>query len=100
MVCLAVATCYGERELQAMASVARLMPENSLFVTFSQGLPDSLIVDPDRNPRQRKAVAVRKALSRKGVEPSSVGEIVAEPPVNDPQGFTPVHKEVLQVPWG
>lgn len=38
-VAMAVATCYLEPQLKAMAEFAALMPENSLFVTFGQQLP-------------------------------------------------------------
>eukprot|EP00746_Dinoflagellata_sp_MGD_P162514 gnl/MRDRNA2_/MRDRNA2_90106_c0_seq1.p1 gnl/MRDRNA2_/MRDRNA2_90106_c0~~gnl/MRDRNA2_/MRDRNA2_90106_c0_seq1.p1 ORF type:complete len:267 (+),score=93.89 gnl/MRDRNA2_/MRDRNA2_90106_c0_seq1:179-979(+) len=38
-VAMAVATCYLEPQLKAMAAFAEMMPENSLFVTFGQQLP-------------------------------------------------------------
>lgn len=41
-VALAVATCYLEPQLKAMAAFAAQMPENSLFVTFGQQLPLSV----------------------------------------------------------
>lgn len=41
-VALALATCYLEPQLKAMAAFAALMPENSLFVTFGQQLPLSI----------------------------------------------------------
>eukprot|EP00932_Pfiesteria_piscicida_P010681 SRR837773.21679.p1 GENE.SRR837773.21679~~SRR837773.21679.p1 ORF type:complete len:303 (+),score=92.65 SRR837773.21679:135-911(+) len=98
--CLAVAACYGEKELQALASAVRKMPENSFFVTFTQPLPESVVIDLDRHPRQRRAAAVRKACGRRGVEPCKPEEIEVEPPENDSDGMSLVHREVLQVPWG
>mmetsp|Transcript_127697 Transcript_127697/g.408835 ORF Transcript_127697/g.408835 Transcript_127697/m.408835 type:complete len:298 (-) Transcript_127697:164-1057(-) len=98
--CLAVASCYGEKEIQALVAAARKMPANSFFVTFTQPLPESFVIDDDRHPRQRRAAAVRKACSKRGVEPCPPEEIQVEPPQIDPDGVTLVHKEVMQVPWG
>jgi len=99
VVCFAVSTCYGDAELKAMATMAKKMPDESVFITFTQGLPDSLLIDLDRDPSQRRAVAVKKALARRGVEPSTV-EINVDPPVNDPFGWTLVHSEEVQTMWG
>jgi len=99
-VCFALATCYGEKEMQAIVATARKMPANAFLVSFSQGLPESFLIDTERNPKQRRAAAVRKACSKRGVLPPPADEIVALPPVNDPDGFTLVHKEAVQVPWG
>lgn len=41
-VALAVATCYLEPQLKAMAKFAAKMPENSIFITFGQQLPLSM----------------------------------------------------------
>lgn len=41
-VALAVATCYLEPQLKAMAKFAAAMPENSIFITFGQQLPLSM----------------------------------------------------------
>eukprot|EP00428_Durinskia_dybowskii_P034275 CAMPEP_0170261414 /NCGR_PEP_ID=MMETSP0116_2-20130129/30588_1 /TAXON_ID=400756 /ORGANISM="Durinskia baltica, Strain CSIRO CS-38" /LENGTH=309 /DNA_ID=CAMNT_0010512479 /DNA_START=84 /DNA_END=1013 /DNA_ORIENTATION=- len=98
-VCFVVATCYGERELNTMAAVGQRMPEGSAFVTISQALPESLVVDHGKNPKQRRAAAVRKALAKRGLDPSAAGEIEVEPPPYDPQGFELAHMEELQVPW-
>jgi len=99
VVALAVATCYGEAELNAMAAVARKMPDESIFISFTQGLPESIVIDMNRNPARRRERAVRKALSRRGVEPSTI-PIEVEPPVNDPFGWTLVHTEEMQMMWG
>lgn len=99
VVCLAVSTCFGEAELNAMGTMASKMPDESVFITFTQGLPESLVIDLDRNPAQRRCVAVKKALAKRGVEPSSV-EINVEPPANDPFGWTLVHTERMQTLGG
>lgn len=39
-VCLAVATCYGEPQLKAMGQLANAMSEDSVFISFTQMLPD------------------------------------------------------------
>lgn len=99
-VCFVVATCFGEAEMQAVVQTARLMPENSFVVLISQGLPDTLIRDPDRQPKHRYNVAAKKALAKRGVDPADVGEIIPEPAVCDPESLTLMHHEMLQVPWG
>jgi len=99
VVCLAVSTCYGEAELNAMATMAGKMPDGSIFIAFTQGLPESLVIDLDRDPAQRRLVAMKKALAKRGVEPSSV-EVQVEPPVNDPFGWTLVHTESMQTLGG
>mmetsp|Transcript_117785 Transcript_117785/g.293720 ORF Transcript_117785/g.293720 Transcript_117785/m.293720 type:complete len:309 (+) Transcript_117785:99-1025(+) len=99
-VCLAVATCYGEKETQAMVAAARKMPENSFMISFTQALPESFVVDKQRHPRQRKAAAVRKACARRGVEPCPASEVEVPDNEFDPDGFTLVHRETVQVPWG
>jgi len=71
-VCIAVATCYGEAQLNAMASVAGLMPSNSIFVTFSQMLPRSIVNHPQPHLL---------------LKPSKGGWIL-------------VHSSVLQMMWG
>lgn len=42
-VCLAVATCYTEDQMQALGRFARLMPAGAVIITFTQTLPASLI---------------------------------------------------------
>lgn len=42
-VCLAVATCYTEEQMQAMARFAKSMAPGSFIVTFTQTLPDNLV---------------------------------------------------------
>jgi len=42
-VCLAVSTCYGDDEMQALARFARLMPADAIIITFTQTLPATLV---------------------------------------------------------
>lgn len=91
-VCLVNATCFEEEQMQAVEKLAKLMPHESIIITISKKLPESLIIDENRSPKQRRAQAVKKALAVRGVEPDSI-EIVVEPPVNDPKGFYLVHSE-------
>jgi hypothetical protein len=43
VLCLAVSTCYGEAEMQAVGSLARKMPGGSVLITFTQELPESFL---------------------------------------------------------
>jgi len=98
-VCLALATTFGAEQIKAMGNLARKMPENSFFVTFTQPLPEELIIDMDRHPKQRRAEAVKRTLAARGVEPVGV-EIIDDPPENDPNGWTQVLEEKVQLAWG
>lgn len=42
-VALALATAYGIKELDTIKEVAKLMPDNSIFITFTHMLPPALI---------------------------------------------------------
>lgn len=95
-VCFANATGFEEEQMGALEKLAKLMPYESVVVTFSKKLPESLIIDENRSPKQRYAEAVKKALAVRGAEPDTI-EIVAEPPVNDPKGFYLVHSEEVQL---
>jgi len=99
VLCMAVATCYGEAELNAMASFASKMPDDSVLITFTRRLPASMVIDLDRHPAHRRAVATKKALAKRGAEPSTT-EVIVEPPCNDPFGWTQVSSELMQMPWG
>jgi len=99
VLCIAVATCFGEAELNAIASVARKMPDESVLITFTQRLPECMVIDLDRHPAHRRAVATKKALKKRGTEPSNA-EVIVEPPPNDPFGWTQVSSELMQMPWG
>jgi len=99
VLCMAVATCYGEAEMNTMASLARKMPDESVLITFTQRLPESMVIDLDRHPAHRRAVATKRALSKRGTEPSTA-EVVVEPPPNDPFGWTQVSSELMQMAWG
>eukprot|EP00405_Crypthecodinium_cohnii_P013507 CAMPEP_0206461126 /NCGR_PEP_ID=MMETSP0324_2-20121206/25163_1 /ASSEMBLY_ACC=CAM_ASM_000836 /TAXON_ID=2866 /ORGANISM="Crypthecodinium cohnii, Strain Seligo" /LENGTH=307 /DNA_ID=CAMNT_0053932963 /DNA_START=202 /DNA_END=1125 /DNA_ORIENTATION=+ len=98
-VLLAVATFFGDKEMQALVGAARKMVDCSFVVTFSQPLPENFVVDKDRHPKQRMAAAVRKANSKPGVAPKKTEDIHVENPENDPDGFTLVHQETMAVPW-
>lgn len=45
ILCLAVATCFNEDRIEALAKFASAMPADSLFVTFTQMLPESVLGD-------------------------------------------------------
>lgn len=96
---LAVATFYGPAQLEAMVKLAEAMPACSIFVTFGQKLPAKLLIDLDRSPAQRYNVAAKKALSMRGVTPDGIA-ITADQPVNNPNGWFPVHSEEVQLAWG
>jgi hypothetical protein len=42
-ICLAVATCYTEDQMQALARYARTMPSDAFVITFTQPLPASFV---------------------------------------------------------
>lgn len=43
VVCLAVSTCYGEVEMQAIGKLSRKMPAGSILITFTQELPECFL---------------------------------------------------------
>jgi len=98
-VCLAVATMYGEEQLGAMAKFAERMPDGSIFITFTQELLESLLVDVNRNPKQRCAAATKKALAVRGKAPEGI-EVVVELAPNSARGWKKVHSEDMELMWG
>merc|ERR1712151_193097 len=57
------------------------------------------IIDLNRSPAQRNAIATRRALKRRGVEPEGI-EIVPDPPANHPNGWFEVHSQEIEAHWG
>jgi len=98
VVCLAVATCYGPDQLQAMANLANKMPDGSLFVTFGQGLPETVLFSKNNSPLYRRSVAVKKALAQRGLDPRGVE--IEEPTTYQPEGWVQVHTEEFAVVYG
>lgn len=98
-VCLAVSTMYRDDQLQAMTKLANLMPEGSFFITVTHTIGESLIIDINKNPKQRRARAVKKALAKRGLEPNGI-EIVMEPPVNEPSGWRQLFRGQFEMEWG
>merc|ERR1719163_267317 len=52
-VCVAVATCYGDEQLNALATLADKMSDNAIFVTYSQVLPDWVMGGDKKLPQER-----------------------------------------------
>lgn len=98
-ICVAAATHYSPEQLQAMTNLAKKMPSDSIFISFTQRLPEDIVIDPDRHPRQRRAKAVKQAYSVRGVDPDTV-EVTVDPPENDPNGWTSLMSEQVQLGWG
>jgi len=98
-VCLAVATCYGEEQLNALATLASKMSDNALFVTYSQGLPDKIIGGDKKLPQERYRDQLKIALAKRGTDPASV-EIDENPPDSMPGGWRLVHEEEVNLPTG
>jgi hypothetical protein len=98
-VCMAAATFYGKEQLEAMGTIAEAMPNGSIFITFGQKLPESLIIDVNRSPAKRYNVAAKKALSVRGREPEGI-PIVSDPPENNPNGWFQVHSGEIEMVWG
>jgi len=98
-VAFACATCFGEEQLKALASLAMLMPDDSIFVTMSQELPDSVIGGDKKLPAERYRDLLKAALSKRGTDPSSV-EIDKNPQDAKPGGWRQVDVQEVQLTWG
>merc|ERR1719261_793588 len=98
-VCLAVATCFGEEQLNALANLASKMSDNALFVTFSQGLPDWVIGGDKKLPQERFRDHLKIALEKRGTDPANV-EIDQNPPDAKPGGWRLIHEEDVNMPVG
>eukprot|EP00929_Paragymnodinium_shiwhaense_P006398 TRINITY_DN10973_c0_g1_i1.p1 TRINITY_DN10973_c0_g1~~TRINITY_DN10973_c0_g1_i1.p1 ORF type:complete len:378 (-),score=101.64 TRINITY_DN10973_c0_g1_i1:259-1392(-) len=101
VVALAHATAFGPEQMQAVANYATKMPDGSYFITFGQGLPDTVTFGLNRHPLQRKALLVKEALGKRGCDPSTTE--IPELPVSDAVGWVEVHTEEVELasgPWG
>jgi len=98
-VCVAVATCFGEEQLNALANLAGKMSDNAIFVTFSQGLPDWIIGGDKKLPQERFRDQLNVALSKRGTDPANV-EIDQNPPDAKPGGWRLVHEAEVNLPVG
>jgi hypothetical protein len=98
-VAFANATCFAEEQMATVEKLANLMPYESILVTVTHKLPESLIIDENRNPKQRHSAAVKKALATRGTDPDLV-KIEVEEPVNDPKGWYPVHECAVELAHG
>lgn len=96
-VCLAVATCFGDDQLNALATLASKMSDNSLFVTFSQPLPDSIIGGDKKLPLERYRDHLNIALAKRGTDPANV--VLDEfPPDAKPGGWRLQCQEEVSLP--
>jgi precorrin-6B methylase 2 len=91
-VCLCVATCLGDEQLNALASLAEKMSDNAIFVTLSQALPDRIIGGDKKLPQERYRDLLKAALSKRGTDPASV-EIDPNPPDAKPGGWRLMNQE-------
>lgn len=98
-VCVAVATCYGDEQLNALAMLADKMSDNAIFVTYSQVLPDWVMGGDKKLPQERYRNLLKETLSKRGTDPSSV-EIDPTPPDVKPGGWRLVHEEDVALPVG
>jgi hypothetical protein len=98
-VCIAVATCYGEEQLNALANLAGKMSDNAIFVTFSQGLPDWALGGDKKLPQERFRDHLNAALSKRGTDPAKV-EIDKNPPDAKPGGWRLVDQTDVMLPVG
>jgi hypothetical protein len=96
-VCLAVATCLGDAELNALATLADKMSDNAIFVTISQVLPDRVIGGDKKLPQERYRDLLKIALSQRGTDPATV-DIDPNPPDAKPGGWRLLHEEDVSLP--
>jgi len=98
-VCLAVATCFGPEQIEVMSKLATILPEGAIFITFTHKIAESLIIDINRRPKQRRALAAKRTLGRRGTESRGV-EIELDAAVNDPNGWRLLSTEQMEMDWG
>lgn len=96
-VCMAVATCFGDEQMKALATLADKMSDNSLFVTFSQKLPDALLGGDKKLPQERFRDNLKIQLAKRGTDPSDV-TIDESPPDAKPGGWRLIHEEDVSLP--
>lgn len=97
--CMAVAACFGEKEMQALVAIAKRMVPGSVVITVTKPLPEAFVIDDNRHPKQRRAAAMRRVNCKRGVEPIPVDEVEVDPPENEVEGFLEVLRSEVQVPW-
>jgi len=98
-VCLAVTTCFGEEQLNALANLAEKMSDNAIFVTFSQVLPDRVIGGDKKLPQERYRDQLKLALADRGRDPADI-KIDENPPDAKPGGWRLIHEEEVSLPTG
>jgi tRNA G46 methylase TrmB len=98
-VCIAVATCFGDEQLNALATLADKMADNSIIVTYSQVLPDWVMGGDKKLPQERFRNHLKEALSKRGTDPKSV-QIDPSPPDAKPGGWRQIHEEDVSLPVG
>jgi len=98
-VCLAVATCLGDEQLNALARLAEQMSDNAIFVTLGAVLPDKVIGGDKKLPQERYRDLLKIALSKRGTDPASV-EIDENPPDAKPGGWRLIHEQDVSLPNG
>lgn len=98
-ICLAVATCYGDEQLNALATLADKMSDNAIFVTYSQVLPDWVMGGDKKLPQERYRNLLKETLSKRGTDPGSV-EIDANPPDAKPGGWRLIDEAEVKLPQG
>jgi hypothetical protein len=98
-VCLAVTTCFGDAELNALANLAEKMSDNAIFVTFSQVLPDRVIGGDKKLPQERYRDLLKIALAERGKDPETI-EVDQNPPDAKPGGWRLIHEEDVSLPTG
>jgi len=98
-VCMAVATCFGEEQLNALATLASKMSDNAIFVTYAQVLPDWVIGGDKKLPQERFRDHLKIALAKRGTDPTNV-DIDQSPPDGKPGGWRLIHEEDVKLPAG
>jgi len=98
-VAVAVASCYGEQQMEAIAKLADKMADNAIFVTYSQVLPDWVIGGDKKLPNERYRDQLKVALAARGTDPAMI-DIEKNPPDAKPGGWRLVHEEEVSMPNG
>jgi len=98
-VCVAMAGCFGEEQLNALATLASKMSDDSIFVTYSQELPDWVIGGDKKLSQERFCDHLKIALAKRGTDPANI-EIDQNPPDEKPGGWRLIHTEDVNLPVG
>jgi hypothetical protein len=91
-VCIAVATCFGDEQLNALGTLASKMSDNALFVTVSQELPDWIIGGEKKLSQERYRDQLKACLANRGTDPASVN-VEQSPSDANSGGWRLVHVE-------